>query len=107
MQSLQEQYGPTVACFGCGPANPRGLHIRSFPEGDGLVCHWTPETWHEAFPGVLNGGIAGATFVSWSAYRWLDEDYRPNLAPPPAPIVSADAIQDLSRVQGIQEKPPL
>ena len=32
--SLQEQYGPDSVCYGCGPANPRGLHIRSFPDGD-------------------------------------------------------------------------
>jgi phosphoribosyl-AMP cyclohydrolase len=29
-KSLQEFYAPGNACFGCGPANPDGLHIRSF-----------------------------------------------------------------------------
>ena len=39
-QSLQEQYAPNNACFGCGPANPKGLHIRSFAEGDEVVADW-------------------------------------------------------------------
>lgn len=58
--SVQEQYAPHNACFGCGPANPDGLRIRSFVEGDKLVARWTPQPGHEAFPGVLNGGIIGA-----------------------------------------------
>ena len=33
---LQEQYAPHNACFGCGPANEKGLRIRSFAEGDKL-----------------------------------------------------------------------
>jgi acyl-coenzyme A thioesterase PaaI-like protein len=58
--SVQERYAPHNACFGCGPANPKGLRIRSFIEGDDFVARWTPEPHHEAFPGVLNGGITGA-----------------------------------------------
>ena len=41
--SLQEQYGPHTICFGCGPANERGLHIRSFVEGDEVIAEWQPE----------------------------------------------------------------
>lgn len=59
-ESLQERYAPTSICFGCGPANPKGLRIRSIPEGDEVVAEWTPEPHHEAFPGMLNGGIIGA-----------------------------------------------
>jgi len=69
-KSLQETYAPGLACFGCGPANPRGLRIRSFPQGDELVAHWMPEPHHEAFPGVLNGGIVGALLdchCNWTA----------------------------------------
>ncbi len=65
--SLQERYAPDSRCFGCGPANPEGLRIESFPsagrpdpEGDGLVCDWRPRKCHEAFDGCLNGGIVGA-----------------------------------------------
>jgi acyl-coenzyme A thioesterase PaaI-like protein len=69
-QSLQERYAPANACFGCGPANPHGLRIRSFVEGDHLVAEWRPEPHHEAFPGMLNGGIIGALLdchSNWAA----------------------------------------
>ena len=71
-QSLQERYAPGSACFGCGPANERGLHVRSFPsgEGDEVVCEWRGDPQYEAFPGVLNGGIIGALLdchSNWAA----------------------------------------
>ena len=68
--SVQERYAPHNRCFGCGPANDKGLGIRSFPEGDGLVCEWRPEAHHEAFPGMLNGGICGTLLdchSNWTA----------------------------------------
>jgi len=68
--SLQDRYAPENRCFGCGPANEKGLRIKSRPEGDDVVCDWTPEPWHEAFPGVLNGGIVGVLFdchSNWTA----------------------------------------
>ena len=68
--SLQERYAPGNACFGCGPANPQGLHVRSFVEGAECVAEWTPQPHHEAFPGILNGGIIGALLdchSNWAA----------------------------------------
>ena len=59
-KSLQETYAPHNACFGCGPANEKGLRIRSFASGDELVAEWHAEDHHEAFPGMLNGGIIGS-----------------------------------------------
>ena len=60
-ESLQRRYAPESRCFGCGPANPEGLRIRSFPaEGDEVVCDWVPGKCHEAFDDCLNGGIVGA-----------------------------------------------
>lgn len=70
MKSLQERFAPTNKCFGCGPANGKGLRLRSFEEGDELVCEWTPEPHHEAFPGMLNGGIVGTLLdchSNWAA----------------------------------------
>ncbi len=70
MRSLQETYAPASACFGCGPANQRGLRIRSFVEGDEFVCEWKPEPHHAAFTGVVNGGICGTLLdchSNWSA----------------------------------------
>jgi acyl-coenzyme A thioesterase PaaI-like protein len=59
-ESLQDRYAPHNRCFGCGPSNPKGLRIKSYVEGDEVVCTWQPEEHHEAFPGMLNGGICGA-----------------------------------------------
>lgn len=74
--SLQERYAPANACFGCGPANPKGLRIRSFVAAAGpeVVADWTPQPHHEAFPGVVNGGIIGALFdchLNWAAAHHL------------------------------------
>ncbi len=69
-RSLQERYAPQMKCFGCGPANERGLRIRSFARGEEIVCEWQPEPHHEAFPGMLNGGIIGALLdchSNWAA----------------------------------------
>ena len=61
MESLQDTYGPNVICFGCGPSNPKGLRVKSFPRGDlECVAEQRVEKHHEAFPGVVNGGIIGA-----------------------------------------------
>ena len=73
-KSLQETYAPRSICFGCGPANEKGLHIRSFARGDKMVAEWQPEPQYEAFPGVLNGGIIGTLLdchCNWTAARHL------------------------------------
>ena len=72
--SLQERYGPNAVCFGCGPANPAGLHLRSFAQGDEVVAEWTPGLHHAAFPGVLSGGIIGTLLdchSNWTAASHL------------------------------------
>src|SRR5437762_10976037 len=58
-QSLQEKYAPNDVCWGCGPANPDGLHIRSFLKDGEIVAEWKPEKKYEAFDGDLNGGVIG------------------------------------------------
>jgi acyl-coenzyme A thioesterase PaaI-like protein len=68
--SLQEQYAPTSRCFGCGPANKRGLHVASHVVGDAVVASWRAEPHHQAFEGVLNGGIVGTLLdchSNWTA----------------------------------------
>jgi acyl-coenzyme A thioesterase PaaI-like protein len=73
-RSLQETFAPTNRCFGCGHANEKGLRIQSFATEDSadatLVCDWTPEKHHQAFEGILNGGIIGALLdchMAWTA----------------------------------------
>lgn len=59
-ESLQDRYAPDNICFGCGPANEKGLRIKSRVEGDEVVADWMPEPQHQAFPGMLNGGIVAS-----------------------------------------------
>lgn len=69
-QSLQEQYAPHSICYGCGPANAAGLHVRSIVDGDETTCEWLPAPHHEAFPGMVNGGIIGTILdchCNWTA----------------------------------------
>jgi acyl-coenzyme A thioesterase PaaI-like protein len=69
-ESLQDRYSPEGRCFGCGPKNDKGLRIKSRLEGDTIVADFTPEPHHEAFTGVLNGGIIGALLdchSNWTA----------------------------------------
>jgi acyl-coenzyme A thioesterase PaaI-like protein len=70
MDSLQDRYAPHNRCFGCGPANYKGLRLKSRVEGGEVVADFQPEPHHEAFPGVLNGGIIGALLdchSNWTA----------------------------------------
>ncbi len=74
MKSLQETYAPHNRCFGCGPANEKGLRIRSFAQGNEVVCDWQPEPHHQAFPGFVNGGICGTLLdchSNWTAAHHL------------------------------------
>ncbi len=74
MQADQDRLAPHSICFGCGPANKQGLQIKSHWEGDvpkailggpdaaaagKFVMEYTPQPHHQAFPGVVNGGILG------------------------------------------------
>ena len=81
---LQERYSPTGQCFGCGPANPTGLRLRSFPRGEEVFATWQPDDRYQAFPGMLNGGIIGALLdchgnwtAAWHLMRQASIDQPP------------------------------
>jgi acyl-coenzyme A thioesterase PaaI-like protein len=95
-QSLQERYAPASICFGCGPANARGLRIRSFPaaDHDQVVADWTPGPEHQAFPGVLNGGIIGTLMdchSNWTAAHHLMRRRRADR--PPTTVTAEFAVR--------------
>jgi acyl-coenzyme A thioesterase PaaI-like protein len=70
-KSLQETFAPNGICFGCGAANEKGLRISSFATSDTeTVAEWLAEKHHEAFPGMLSGGICGTLLdchSNWTA----------------------------------------
>ena len=85
--SLQAQFAPEGRCFGCGPANPAGLRIGSRPSAEDpaiLVARFEPRPEHEAFAGVVNGGILGTLLdchanwtAAWNLMRARGADHPP------------------------------
>lgn len=69
IQDLLDHENP---CFGCGPHNPEGLQIKSYPDpdGDGLLARFESSPHHAGSGGVLGGGVQ-ATLVDchgvWTA----------------------------------------
>lgn len=92
--SLQRRYAPSNACFGCGPANAEGLRIDSFVDGDEVVCTWQGQKKHEAFPGVLNGGIIGTLLdchCNWTAAFYLMRQRQ--AATPPCTVTAEYSVK--------------
>jgi len=63
-------------CWGCGSQNEHGLQIKSYWDGDEGVCTWQPQPYHQAWPGIVNGGILAtiidchcASTAAAAAYR--------------------------------------
>jgi acyl-coenzyme A thioesterase PaaI-like protein len=68
MDALQDRYFPDLPCFGCGPANTKGLQLKSFEADDGLVvAEFTPWAEHDNGLGFLNGGIISTVLDCHSA----------------------------------------
>lgn len=80
--SVQDRFAPRSICFGCGPANPQGLRIKSRWEGDTFVARWRPEPHHTAWAGTLGGGIIGVLLdchSNWCAATTLLQQGRSDL----------------------------
>ena len=93
-EALQDRYSPQGECFGCGPANAKGLRIKSRVEGDKVVAEFTPEAHHLAFPGMVNGGIIGALLdchCNWTAASHLMKER--GLDAPPCTVTASYAIE--------------
>ena len=75
--SLQDTYFPGMRCFGCGPANEKGLRLKSFAADDGLVvAEFTPWPEHDNGLGYLNGGIIATLLDCHSAAAVVHEAHR-------------------------------
>lgn len=64
--AIQDTYGQRFQhCFGCGPKNEDGLHLKSFPNEDGSECYccFTPEQQYTGgVPANLYGGLIAMIF---------------------------------------------
>ncbi|MSR46465.1 MAG: PaaI family thioesterase [Planctomycetes bacterium] len=105
-RSVQERHSPKSICFGCGPLNAHGLHIRSFERPatatDGsatieLVATWRAAPHHQAFPGMLNGGITGALLDCHSNWMAAMHLMRKSGDTAPPCTVTADFAVKLKR----------
>jgi acyl-coenzyme A thioesterase PaaI-like protein len=84
MKSLQDTYAARTTCFGCGPANAKGLQLKSFAEGEECVAKYRVEKHHQAFAGVVSGGIIGALLdchSNWAATSALMRKGRAQVPP--------------------------
>jgi acyl-coenzyme A thioesterase PaaI-like protein len=59
--AVQDRYPDDFAhCYGCGRLNERGLHIRSFRQGEEAVARFVPQAHHTAMPGWVYGGLVAS-----------------------------------------------
>lgn len=92
--SLQEHFASKSICYGCGPANKDGLHIRSFPQGDKIIADWEPDLKYQAFPGVMYGGLIGCLLdchCNWTASYHLMQHNK--LEQPPCTVTASYSIK--------------
>jgi acyl-coenzyme A thioesterase PaaI-like protein len=75
--ALQDLFLPTNRCFGCGPHNAEGLHLKSYEDGDDLVAEWIPEERFQGPEGVVNGGVMAVPMDchgTWAAMHAFSAD---------------------------------
>lgn len=92
--SVQERFAPNNICFGCGVANPLGLQLKGHLRGDRLVASFRPQPHHQAFAGMVNGGIIGTLLDChgcWTAAMHLM--LRDGLDAPPCTVTAEYRIQ--------------
>ena len=73
---------PDLTCYGCGPANPDGLQLKSYlaPDGERLVAQVQPdEVFTSGAPNVMYGGHVASLIDChsiWTAitFAYRDED---------------------------------
>jgi len=59
--AIQDHYPDDYAqCYGCGRLNDKGLHVRSFYDGEVSTCRFTPRDEHLAIRGIVYGGLVAS-----------------------------------------------
>lgn len=72
-----QDYFPDNKCFGCGPANPNGLQIKSYwfaEDDDRTVCAWQPKDFCSSRDvKIMHGGNIASLIDChsiWTAIAW-------------------------------------
>jgi acyl-coenzyme A thioesterase PaaI-like protein len=71
--SIQDRLFPTMNCFGCGPANTRGLRLKSYDDRGRITATFMPWPEHDNGLGLLNGGIIATLLDCHTAAAVLNE----------------------------------
>lgn len=67
-----------ATCYGCGPANQRGLHIKSYWDAatDEAYCTFIGQPYHNAgFPNVMYGGLVASLCDCHSVWAAIAHTY--------------------------------
>lgn len=82
--AIQDGYPPEFAhCYGCGPGNPQGHHLKSHLVGDETVARFTPEPKYSGgVPDHVYGGMIASLLdchgtASAAAYAARQEGLQP------------------------------
>lgn len=70
---------PNATCYGCGPANPKGLQIKSYwlADGSAVVAEFHPRPEHNAgFDNVMYGGLVASLIDCHSVWTAIAYAYR-------------------------------
>ncbi|ACX52199.1 thioesterase superfamily protein [Ammonifex degensii KC4] len=57
-------------CFACGPANPIGLKLSFYEEGEKVKARFRVKPEHQGWPGLVHGGLL-ATLCDEAMAQWL------------------------------------
>ena len=87
-RSIQELLYPGLPCFGCGPANTKGLQLRSYPVEGVVRSQFTPWPEHDNGLGYLNGGIISTVLDCHSAAAVMWEANQRGWVPLPGATLS-------------------
>ncbi|HRO57970.1 MAG TPA: PaaI family thioesterase [Burkholderiaceae bacterium] len=110
-KAIQDHYPPEFAhCFGCGPANPHGLQLKSYLEGDRTLARFTPDPMYSGgYPGNVYGGMIASLLdchgtASAAAYAHRNQGRTIGDGDPPIRFVTASLKIDFQRPtpQGVE-----
>jgi acyl-coenzyme A thioesterase PaaI-like protein len=96
--AIQDQLEGNL-CFGCGPANPAGLQVKSYYRDSESLCTFLPRPEHAAGPPhFLNGGILATVIdchgVCTALAAAYEAENRPIGSPPPLWYVTGSLTVD-------------
>jgi len=95
--TLAERSDVTIEADGGGPFMYVAVRSACETPDDELRCVWRPESHHEAFPGMLNGGITGALLDCHSNWTAAYHLMRARALDAPPCTVTADFHVTLKR----------